>query len=231
VLAADPPVVPGSIVYEERFETEPDDWTLTNEGVYGEYTARDWRWSSTGGPEGGAGDGAMYAVNSEFIGGCEAGVDDQSGVMRLASPVIEVPAGSLAPVVEVDHLMASERNFDGGNVKLRVGDGDWQLIPPDAFRFNPYNGTLRSADDPDLPNTNPLAGQPAFTGKDGGIPNSDWGQSQIDLRGVVGPGQPFELRFDFGNDGCGGELGWYIDSVRVRAEENTPRRPARRASS
>ena len=231
VLAANPPLVPGSILFEERFEAEPEDWTLTNEGVFSEYTPRDWRWSSNGGPEGGARDGAMYAVNSEFIGGCQAGVDDQSGVMRLVSPVLEAPAGYLAPVVEVDHLMASEQGFDGGNVKLRLADGEWQLIPPDAFRFNPYNGTLRSASDPVFPNTNPLAGQPAFTGKDGGIPDSAWGQSQIDLRGLVRPGESFQLRFDFGNDGCGGDLGWYLDAIRLRAEENAPRRPARRAAS
>jgi Zn-dependent metalloprotease len=231
VLTANPPVVPGIILFEERFDDEPDDWIRTNEGVFSEYTPRDWRWSSNGGPEGGVGDGAMYAVNSSFIGGCEVGVNDQSGVMRLASPVIEVPAGYLTPVVEVDHLMASEAGFDGGNVKLRVADGDWRLIPADAFRFNPYNGTLRAADDPTFPNTNPLAGETAYTGKDGGIPGSAWGQSQIDLRGLVAPGEPFELRFDFGNDGCGGELGWYLDAVRVRAEENAPRRPARRAAS
>ena len=231
VLADNPPVVPGTILYEERFDAEPVGWTLTNEGVFSEYTPRDWRWSSTGGPEGGAGDGAMYAVNSSFIGGCQVGVDDQSGVMRLASPVLTAPPGYLPPVVEIDHLMASESGFDGGNVKLRVADGAWQLIPSDAFRFNPYNGTLRAADDPTLPNTNPLAGQPAFTGKDGGIPGSAWGQSQIDLRDLVAPGAEFQLRFEFGNDGCQGELGWYLDAVRLRAEENTPRRPARRAAS
>ena len=65
-------------------------------------------------------------------------------------------------------------------------------------------------------NTNPLAGQAAFSGTDGGQVNGTWGESQIDLTKVgVAPGDTIQLRFDFGNDGCGGVDGWYIQKLVV----------------
>ncbi|HET7145206.1 MAG TPA: hypothetical protein VFI68_14400, partial [Anaerolineales bacterium] len=67
-------------------------------------------------------------------------------------------------------------------------------------------------------NTNPLAGQAAFTGTDGGSVGGSWGQSQINLVafGVV-PGDTIRLRYDFGMDGCTGIDGWYVDDVKVSA--------------
>jgi len=66
--------------------------------------------------------------------------------------------------------------------------------------------------------TNPLAGQPAFSGTDGGSLFGSWGQSQINLTllGVV-PGDTIRLRYDMSMDGCTGNDGWYVDDVKVRA--------------
>ena len=86
-------------------------------------------------------------------------------------------------------------------------------------------------------NTNPLAGQEAFSGTDGGAVSGSWGQSQIDLGYLnLAPGDSVRLRFDFGNDGCAGVDGWYVDDLRVftctnptavsLSELNTPTRPA-----
>jgi hypothetical protein len=45
-----------------------------------------------------------------------------------------------------------------------------------------------------------------------------WGQSQINLSAVgVKPGDTISIRFDFGRDGCGGNDGWYVDNVQLRA--------------
>ena len=113
------------------------------------------------------------------------------------------------------HYVASELGFDGGNVKLSVNGGAYAIVPSTAFFFNTYNATLVT---PAGGNTNPLAGQPAFTGTDGGQVTGSWGQSFVDLSLLgVKPGDTIRLRFDFGMDGCTGIDGWYVDDVTVSA--------------
>ena len=60
-----------------------------------------------------------------------------------------------------------------------------------------------------------MAGEPAFTGADGGSFEGSWGQSQVDLLRLARPGDSIRLRFDFGVDGCTGVEGWFIDHVAV----------------
>jgi hypothetical protein len=226
LLAPDPPPVAGDVLLDETFDGPPEGWVVSNRGVYDEYVPRDWAWT-TEVPDGGEGDGAMFAIDSRFIGDCRPGSDDQSGVMFLHSPVLWAPSGGRPPVVAFDHWVATEAEWDGANVKLQVDGGPWRLVPPDAFRHNPYNGVLKRLTDG---NPNPLAGEQAFTGSDGGAVEGSWGQSQIDLRGLVRPGQWFRLRFDLGVDGCNGRVGWYLDRVRVVAEPTVPYRVDRRAA-
>jgi hypothetical protein len=88
---------------------------------------------------------------------------------------------------------------------------------------------LRSASG-NPPNPNPLAGEQAFTGTDQGTLGGSWGQSQVDLTGLVEGGDLVSIRFDFGVDGCNGVIGWYIDNVRVTADANEPRRIGRRVA-
>ena len=85
-------------------------------------------------------------------------------------------------------------------------------MPDAAFEFNDYNQNLNSAG---AGNTNPMAGQPSFTGTDGGQVGGSWGQSQVNLSGIAGPGDSVVFRFDFGVDGCNGVVGWYVDDVQV----------------
>jgi hypothetical protein len=131
--------------------------------------------------------------------------------MRLATPEIRLPRNErLSPRLTFEHYIASEFQFDGGNVKISVNGGDWLVIPASAYLFNPYNSVLQP--------TNPLATQPGFSGTDGGQVTGSWGQSQIDLTLLgVKPGDRIRLRFDFGIDGCAGIDGWYVDDVRVVA--------------
>ena len=66
--------------------------------------------------------------------------------------------------------------------------------------------------------TNPLKGQPGFTGTDGGKTQSDWGTSIIDLSDpalAVALGDTIKVRFAVGRDGCGGVFGWWVDNVKV----------------
>lgn len=89
----------------------------------------------------------------------------------------------------------------------------WQLVPPSEFTFNNYTAFLFSAEDG---NTNPLAGQPAWTGTDGGTVNGgSWGRTHVDLGNLAQAGDSVRLRWNFGTDGCGGKQGWFLDNVSV----------------
>jgi hypothetical protein len=100
-------------------------------------------------------------------------------------------------------------------LKISINGGAYALVPASAFQFNPYNTTLQTAA---AGNTNPLAGEPGYSGTDGGSLGGSWGQSQVDLTKLnVKPGDTIRLRFDFGMDGCTGVDGWYVDDVKVRA--------------
>jgi Ca2+-binding RTX toxin-like protein len=104
-------------------------------------------------------------------------------------------------------------------LKISINGGAYTLVPPSAYTFNPYNATLQTVA---AGNTNPLAGQPAFTGADGGSLFGSWGQSQVDLVALgVQPGDTVRLRYDLGMDGCNGLDGWYMDDVNVYACTNT----------
>ncbi len=119
--------------------------------------------------------------------------------------------------------MATETGWDGGNLKASVNGGPFNVVPASAFTFNPYNLTLQTAG---AGNTNPLAGQPAFSGSDGGMLTGSWGQSQVNLGALgVGPGDTVSLRYDMGMDGCNGLDGWYVDDVHVYTCEGADNAP------
>jgi hypothetical protein len=130
----------------------------------------------------------------------------------LESPDIAIPDGQLA-VLLFDHYAAIEYRADGGNLKISVNGGPYQLVGEDAFLFNPYNRVLFGSE---INSNNPIGGEPAFTGYDEGTYyRGSWGQSQVDLTKVSDPGDTIRLRFDFGVDGCTGIDGWYLDNVRI----------------
>jgi hypothetical protein len=223
-----PPVEPPKTIFEENFDRGPvTSWTLSNEGVFDEYVSRDWAWTSDL-PAGRQG-GAYWAVNNSFIGNCQPG-NDQSGVMFLESPAIGIPMGVSEAVLAFDHYVATEAGWDGGNLKISVNGGDYELVPESTFLFNPYNSSVIDVDG-ENENTNPLAGEPAYTGQDQGELVGSWGRSQIDLGALAEPGDTIRVRFDFGVDGCTGVEGWYIANLEVST--NDPRslsvlRPSRR---
>lgn len=182
-------------------------WTTSYVGRFPEFTPRNWAVVNNL-PGGRAGYG-IYAT--DYTGGnCTS--QNEAGLQRLESPEITIPAGAAMTRLSFDHWMGSEAGYDGGNLKISVNGGAWQTVTAANFIYNAYNTTLTSAA---AGNDNPLAGQPAFSGADGGSVNGSWGRSIINIGAYAAPGAKVKLRWEMSNDGCGGTFGWYLDDVAV----------------
>jgi len=192
------------------FETDPtESWAASRTTSSPDFTDRDWSWVSEL-PSGRAGSG--FFAPDPNIGTCAPG-GDESGVLHLASPPIPLPASTNFARATFEHWVATEAGWDGGNLKISVNDGPWQLVPPSEFTFNGYNVLLFSAAQG---NTDPLAGQPAWSGNDAGtVKGGSWGRSHVNLGNFARAGDTVRLRWDLGSDGCAGSVGWYLDNVNV----------------
>ena len=219
ILAQNPPALctntkNAPVFYAEGFESGLAGWTLTNQGVFAGWPGLNWIQATT--LPGGHSGSAAFAADLN-AGNCDGGAGDISGMMSLESPSIHIPSSqTFGPhYITFEHYVATEAGWDGGNLKISINGGAYQVVPVSAYKFNPYNTTLQTVA---AGNTNPLAGQPAFSGADGGSLLGSWGQSQINLTimGVL-PGDDIRLRYDFGMDGCSGTIGWYVDNVTVTA--------------
>ncbi len=90
-----------------------------------------------------------------------------------------------------------ENGYDGGNVKMAVNNGEYQIITP-AGGY-PVNALSTSWN-------NPIGGQPAFSGT-----ALTWQQITFPLNGIVQSGDQVRIKFDFGADDSVVKIGWYID--------------------
>jgi Zn-dependent metalloprotease len=188
-------------IFAEDFEDGLAGWSATVTG--GPATPYNWVVTSAGAtlPFAHPGRAAFCADPQDD---CPA---DESAIHRLESPAIDLPERVSFPTLAFTHTIDSEASWDGGNVRLRVDNGPWELLPASAYYYNGYNRWLAPADQG---NTNPLAGEPAFSGGGG-----RWGTSLVALGGLVKGGQTVRLRFEFGKDSCAGSVGWFIDDVHV----------------
>ena len=223
ILAKEPPPLCPAHELElvrAEFETGADGFVASRRDVLAPETFEQRDWTRTAElPDARA--GAAFFAADPHAGSCvtDQGGDDETGVLVLESPEMGVPLG-LAPRLAFDHLIATEEEWDGGNLKLSVDGGAWQLVPGEAFLYNAYTSPLRTEE---LGNSNPLAGEPAFHGLDEGSNSGSWGRSLVDLGTLVPPGARFRLRFELGTDVCvGTPLGWYLDDVRVAACVEAP---------
>jgi len=196
-------------LFKETWENGLGNWTVSNVPTKpSTWEARDWTVKDNL-PKGRIGK-AIFAVDP-INGDCASNL--QNGILRLESPQITIPAFSGGKYeMAFNHYVATEATWDGGNIKYSLNGGAWTLLPITAFTQNGYNSTL----DGTASNDNPLKGQRAFTGTDGGSLGGSWGQSVIDLSkiGVVS-GSNIKFRFEMGTDGCNGIEGWYLDEVYV----------------
>jgi hypothetical protein len=207
--------------FKDDFERQDKVWTVGRRDVLDPATFDDRDWTLDYSlPEGRA--GTAYFGPDPIVGNCSD--DLEAGVLYLESPEITIDSSAASILMTFEHYVATEYQWDGGNVKISVNNGPWQLIPGTAFTFNAYPASLDSSAD----NNNPMAGEESFTGTDGGEVTGSWGESQLDLGSLASPGDVIRLRFEIGTDGCNGLDGWYVDEVEVYQCEacTTPVEPA-----
>lgn len=197
-------------IYFEDWESGMGNWTVTQLPVNSStWQARDWVITNNL-PDGRAGN-AIFGADP-IIGNCTS--DLENGIIRLESPVITIPNYSGGTFeMSFNHYVATEADWDGGNLKFSLDGSSWGLVGSPAFTTNPYNGTLKTDADG---NDNPLKGEVAFTGTDGGSNTGSWGQSTIDLTQLrVAPNSTIQFRWEMGTDGCNGNTGWFIDEIMI----------------
>ncbi|MGH8241943.1 MAG: M4 family metallopeptidase [Steroidobacteraceae bacterium] len=197
----------------------PAGWTVGKEPLSPAATLETRAWFRRNGdlPKGRLG-AAMFQENRVDLGNCAD--DDESGRFYLISPEIAVAADGPGSLM-FEHYFLTESGYDGGNLMISINGGVFTPIPPlaydvvprSAFVHNPYNAALNDLVDQ---NTNPKRGEDAFTGANPISGDNNWGQSQVDLAAAgVAAGDTIRLRWDFGQDGCNGNDGWYVDKVEV----------------
>ncbi|WP_417199480.1 M4 family metallopeptidase [Bizionia sp.] len=201
-------------IFSEDWETGLDGWTVNQSQTSSTWIPRDWE-LRTSLPNGRAGNG-VYAVNAPigdtYGGNCQNSF--QNGIMSLESPIVTMPDFNEGTYeMAFNHYVSTEPNWDGVNIKYKLDGGNWILIPASAFIINGYNDVINPASEG---NDNPMEGQEAFTGSDGGSNSGSWGTSIIDLSvlGIMG-NSTVQFRFDLGSDGCNGREGWYLDELTV----------------
>ena len=212
LLAATPDLCATAIsgaLFTETWENGLGNWTVSNTPTNpASWINRNWEVKSAL-PKGRTGKAVFGA--DPINGNCTTSM--QNGIITLESPTITFPQFTTGKYeMAFNHYVATEATWDGGNIKYSLNNGAWTLLPKTAFTQNAYNSALDGTSD----NDNPMKGQVAFTGTDGGSLGGSWGQSVIDLSkiGVVS-GSKIKFRFEMGTDGCNGIEGWYIDEIYV----------------
>ena len=130
-----------------------------------------------------------------------------------------------ASFLSFKHYVQSELGYDGGNLKFSVNGGAFAVVPANAFTYNAHSGEFEPAPLFGEPsgqtgnNTNPKADEgAAWTGADQGEASGSWGTTVVDISKLTGApkkGAKVKFRWEFGQDGCGGNLGWFVDDTQV----------------
>ncbi|MBS42731.1 MAG: hypothetical protein CMH83_06110 [Nocardioides sp.] len=225
LLAKDAPSLCGEgftteTVWSEDFEDGLDGWEASQTlelPPYGQVGGFGMPWEPvTEAP--GDHDSAVAFGPTPDAGDCLFGANDFSSADFITGPEVTMPSGTADanPRLSFDHYVATEAIYDGGNVQLSINGGDFTAVPAGAYLYNaptrldaydPANGEY---------STNPLGGQPGFTGTDGGEVKGSWGTSIIDLEALeLSAGDTVAVRLAIGRDGCGGIDGWYVDDVAI----------------
>ena len=178
-------------------------WSVSHAGTTAEFTERDWTIVSDL-PDDRAGS-AFFAPDQDYTASRRPSMlPIRRPFCTSTVPTITIPAGVSKPRLTFVHWFATEPAFDGGNLKISVNGGPWKPIRARDFVYNAYNATLLRANQG---NSNPLAGEEAYSGTDDGSTGGTWGR--IDRRPVC-------LR-----------EGQRQDSSAIRSGQRLLRRPSR----
>ena len=160
-----------------------------NDGNFG--STNDWQVGVPANPPG--------AHSNPNVWGTVLNGEYTSGVLsQLQTPQYKVFGDN--PKLTFWHWYDAEEGYDGGNVKISVNGGSFQLITP----VGGYDGTLSSNWG------NPIGGEDAFTGS-----SSNWKEVNFDLSDFAGNGDEVVFRFDFGTDDSITKTGWFIDDFSL----------------
>ncbi len=184
--------VKNSIIYDFEFESS-----------FQTITAGDWEWGTpTSGPNAAHSGSKLWATNLS------------GNYSDVTESILEIPEISLAGLDSAKLIFwhwyqneySSETFWDGGNIKISVDNGDFEVVTPQGG----YDGII------DNFNTF-LGGEPCFGGP--AANGNFWHQEVIDLTPYVD--HSIKIRFHFASDEAVTEPGWYIDDVEIELHQQT----------
>ena len=179
-------------------------WDFEEEQIFTTNIGSDWQW---GIPQ----SGPDSAFSGKKVWGTILNGDySPSSNSQLHTPQIYLNDNNQQPVLFFWHWYQTEFSsgsiWDGGNIKISVDNGPFQIITP----TQKYDGTI------DVYN-NVTGGEPGFGGPNG-IPPL-WRPVYINLNDYIDKTVQFE--FHFGSDDNTNFAGWYIDDVELLAIPKT----------
>ncbi len=169
---------------------ESDDGGLTETGI-------DWEWGiPTSGPGNAHSGTKLWAT---VLGGTYSDNSDS----RLFTPTLSL-ANIVDPILTYwqwyQFEYSSATFWDGGNIKISMDGGLFQLVTPTGG----YDGVINNP-------VNILHNEPVYGTTDLG---NFWHQDTVDLASFAG--HDIQVRFHFGTDALTVELGWYLDDVVIQ---------------
>lgn len=144
---------------------------------------------------------AAFAANPDVPSG-------GTGETEIVSPAFTV--NSAASTVTFRHNYNVEAGFDGGVLEISINGGGFQdiLSAGGSFQTGGYSGTINPA------TASPIAGRQVWTGSSGGFTTTT---AQLP---TSANGQSVRLKWRFGTDNSVGFVGWFVDSIVIRATSN-----------
>ena len=136
-----------------------------------------------------------------------ASVSDQ----RLATPTVSLPSDAVSLFLNFQNWQRIESNgsaacYDGGLLEISTNGGtSWSQVGNEHILVRDYDGPISTSF------SNPLGGSQGWCGD----PRDAWERYSVNLANWAGLDAQF--RFRFGTDSSVTRVGWYVDSVDVRA--------------
>ncbi|MFO0809602.1 MAG: hypothetical protein U0746_13340 [Gemmataceae bacterium] len=187
-----------SIIYSTNFNANDGGLVATNNGGN---AANPWTYGATAGV---GGNGAWF-INGSFS------VSDKF----LTSPTLNV-TGTGPVTITFDHRFSFENDYDGGQLYVSVNGGAFALVPLANFTANGYNSTIAT------PFSNPIAGQPAWSGISAGNETPAYITSTATLGSfAAGDTVAFRFRAAWDHSSARPSPNWVIDNVVVADADTT----------